>query len=210
MIVLGHRGVTDGSVAENTIDAFAAARDRGANGIETDLQLTKDKRLILFHNHYIGKKHLHELTHEEINSRVGYKVPLLKDLIDWADKDFLLNIEIKNHEAIIEIVDEMKDYQDYNILISSFHHSTAFKVSKVIKADCAVLMGSRPVYIKQFFSMIPATVKYVIWPYQFYDSACVDTFQFENIVYDMGEIRPTKKMYIDGIISDHLDIHVKK
>jgi glycerophosphoryl diester phosphodiesterase len=52
MIVLGHRGVTDGSVAENTIDAFAAARDRGANGIETDLQLTKDKKLILFHNHY--------------------------------------------------------------------------------------------------------------------------------------------------------------
>jgi glycerophosphoryl diester phosphodiesterase len=45
-----HRGLHDGlQVPENTLIAFAAALDRGA-GIECDLRLTADDRIVVFHD----------------------------------------------------------------------------------------------------------------------------------------------------------------
>ena len=49
MQVIGHRGAS-GHAPENTMAAFRLAADFGAGYIETDLQLTRDRRLILLHD----------------------------------------------------------------------------------------------------------------------------------------------------------------
>jgi len=47
--VIGHRGVTDG-MPENTVAAFEAALERAADGIELDLQLSRDGVPVVFHH----------------------------------------------------------------------------------------------------------------------------------------------------------------
>ena len=48
-IICGHRGSPSKEV-ENTIPSFTLAMDEGANSIETDLCITKDKVIILWHD----------------------------------------------------------------------------------------------------------------------------------------------------------------
>ncbi|WP_258168918.1 glycerophosphodiester phosphodiesterase [Salmonella enterica] len=50
-IVLGHRGGRgEGWPAENTLEAFARARDEGADGIELDVRLAADGEPVVFHD----------------------------------------------------------------------------------------------------------------------------------------------------------------
>ena len=49
MEIIGHRGAS-GYAPENTLSAFRMAADLGARAIETDLQLTRDGRLVILHD----------------------------------------------------------------------------------------------------------------------------------------------------------------
>ena len=48
-ISYAHRGASE-YYPENTMTAFEKALEMGANGIETDVQRTKDGKLVLFHD----------------------------------------------------------------------------------------------------------------------------------------------------------------
>jgi len=48
-LVLGHRGAS-GQAPENTLEAFALARSQGADGIEYDVQLSRDGHPMVFHD----------------------------------------------------------------------------------------------------------------------------------------------------------------
>lgn len=49
MINYAHRGASE-YAPENTISSFYLGLIQGANGIETDVQITKDRQLVLFHD----------------------------------------------------------------------------------------------------------------------------------------------------------------
>lgn len=51
--VIGHRGASS-ELPENTLPAFARALGYGVAGIETDLRLTKDGVIVLFHDEVTG------------------------------------------------------------------------------------------------------------------------------------------------------------
>ena len=58
MLVIGHRGAPNLSI-ENTIDSFNKAFENGVDGIELDIQLTRDKKIAVFHDfntHSLDKK----------------------------------------------------------------------------------------------------------------------------------------------------------
>ena len=211
MEIIAHRGSVEEGIHENTMEAFERAKTLGADGVETDIRMTKDEELILFHDHSIGKKVIRQLTLDQIKSRIGYKPTVLNDLLNWADNDFILNLEIKEHDIVSQVYEELKRFNRKNIVISSFHHPASFKVAKAAKVKCALLMPVRPVYIKPFLQLIPADLEYIIWDYGIYDVEFkVQLINYKHIVYNMGELRPKKKDFVDGIISDHLDIHVKR
>lgn len=54
-VVLAHRGAS-AYAPENTLASFYKAIDLGAQGIETDLQKTKDGVIVLFHDNVLDKK----------------------------------------------------------------------------------------------------------------------------------------------------------
>ena len=52
--IWAHRGAS-GYAPENTLEAFKLAIDEKADGIELDVQLTKDKELVVIHDEKIDR-----------------------------------------------------------------------------------------------------------------------------------------------------------
>jgi glycerophosphoryl diester phosphodiesterase len=97
-----HRGLHYGAaLPENSLIAFAAALEIGA-GIECDLRLTADNRIVVFHDRETWRmcsSHLivGESTHSELSSlRVGDgPIPTLESLLTIVDRQVPLLLEIK-------------------------------------------------------------------------------------------------------------------
>lgn len=88
MLVLGHRGAS-ASAPENTPAAFRLADEMGADGVELDVRVTPDGRLLVAHDP------LPE-TIEEIDA-LGCAT--FAEVLDACGERMLVNVEIKNwHE----------------------------------------------------------------------------------------------------------------
>ncbi|MBE0499679.1 MAG: hypothetical protein IBX43_10675 [Campylobacterales bacterium] len=109
MKIIAHRGFS-GNYPENTLLAFEKALDAGADGIETDLQLSRDNVPVLFHDDTLKRitgvdKKPREFTLAELQSLdVGswfdsaYKnehIPSLDELLNLCKARAILILEIK-------------------------------------------------------------------------------------------------------------------
>ncbi len=89
--VFAHRGCTEG-FTENTLEAFAEARRRGADGVELDVRLTADGALAVHHDAEIpGLGPVSDL----VVSQLPAHVPLLAGALA-ACEGMVVNVEIKN------------------------------------------------------------------------------------------------------------------
>jgi glycerophosphoryl diester phosphodiesterase len=92
--VFAHRGCTDGPV-ENTLDAFARARQLGADGVELDVHLTADGALAVHHNPAIdGLGPISALRVPDLPAHV----PLLPEVLAVC-AGLVVNVEIKQDAA---------------------------------------------------------------------------------------------------------------
>ncbi len=63
---VAHRGYSS-MYPDNSLEGLQACNDlKCIEGIECDVRLTKDGKLVLIHNEYIGLKHVHDFTYEEL------------------------------------------------------------------------------------------------------------------------------------------------
>lgn len=110
-LIFAHRG-SAGTHPENTMSAFKEAARVGADGIETDVQLSKDGEVVIIHDEkldrttnasgYVKDRTLMELktlnasaTHKGKLSKE--KIPTLEELFIWLyDNQLFCNIELKN------------------------------------------------------------------------------------------------------------------
>jgi len=114
-LIFGHRGVP-GEYPENTMAGFQQAIALGLDGVELDVFLTKDDRLVVFHDLYTqrltgipGKitdmtwPEIQQLTLKrklDVGDRVidygrEEKIVLLKQVLEETRRKLLVNIEIK-------------------------------------------------------------------------------------------------------------------
>lgn len=102
-LVLGHRGAK-AHATENTISAFALAQEHGADGVEFDVQLSADSRVVVFHDHDLRRlagrgERVGALALTDLQAvRIGRdeRIPTLENVLDeFKGNDFVLNIEIK-------------------------------------------------------------------------------------------------------------------
>lgn len=113
--VIAHRGAS-AYYPENTMSSFRAAVEMDADMIELDVQLSKDKQIVVFHDAVLqrktnGKGLLIEKTYSELNKldagswfRKEFKderIPLLSEVLMFTRNKILVNIEIKT-EAVTE------------------------------------------------------------------------------------------------------------
>jgi len=135
--VFAHRGCSEGS-RENTLEAFAAARRLGADGVELDVRLTADGALAIHHDAVIpGVGPIHELGVGDL----PVHVPLLADVLSICD-GMVVNVEIKNSpedpghdpdEAVAALTAAAIDEAGWTdrVLVSSFQVSTLRAVQAV-------------------------------------------------------------------------------
>jgi glycerophosphoryl diester phosphodiesterase len=126
--IFAHRGTTELGAQENTIEAFEHALACGADYLETDVQATKDRRAIIFHDSNLTRllgisQKASALSLAEIRklgeSR-GVQVPLLEDLLlKFPNARF--NIDVKAQNAVSETVATIEKMSANNrVLVSSF------------------------------------------------------------------------------------------
>ena len=63
---VAHRGYSS-MYPDNSLEGLLACTDlKCIEGIECDVRLTKDAKLVLIHNEFIGFKHVYDFTYEEL------------------------------------------------------------------------------------------------------------------------------------------------
>jgi glycerophosphoryl diester phosphodiesterase len=94
-LVIAHRG-SHTREPENTLAAFGAAVDDGAEMVELDVRRTADEQLAIFHDPEIAGTALAQLTLAELRDLSGLEVPVLEDVLAWADAAGIgLDVELK-------------------------------------------------------------------------------------------------------------------
>lgn len=106
IFVAAHRGWND-KYAENTMEAFRAAADLGVDQIETDVRLTKDGELVLFHDETLervtdgsGKVIDHTLAElKKLRVKGAGRIPTLIELLDMFGDypELTLDMELKEY-----------------------------------------------------------------------------------------------------------------
>jgi glycerophosphoryl diester phosphodiesterase len=71
-MVVAHRGYA-AAATENTLAAFTAAIDAGADMIEFDVRRTRDGELIVFHDGQAGSRPVHALVRDDIEAAAGVR-----------------------------------------------------------------------------------------------------------------------------------------
>lgn len=156
MLIIGHRGAA-GLARENSLEAFKAGIEAGADILEFDVRLTRDKVPVVVHDFHMIRTHKHtsivsRLTFQELQFRTQNKpiTPLATVLDNFFGK-ILLNIEIKGRGTGTEVINLLKNRyikspKDWdNILISSFRGSELVVIRKLSKrANIALLHTQNP------------------------------------------------------------------
>lgn len=160
--IFAHRGFS-GYYPENTMLAFQkVAEETVADGIELDIQLTKDSEIVIMHDEMLdrttnGSGWLKDHTLEELKMlSVGVNVkgffprqtiPTLREYFTWLKTTKLItNIELKTsyfeYEGIEEkLIAMVKEFGlEDQIWYSSFNHYTIARIKKLMpEAKCGLL-----------------------------------------------------------------------
>ncbi|MHD0316554.1 glycerophosphodiester phosphodiesterase [Fusobacterium sp. THCT1E2] len=147
-----HRGFS-GKYPENTMLAFKKAIEAGADGIELDVQLTKDGEIVIIHDETIdrttdGKGLVADYSYEELCSfdasfiyhgQMGFnKIPTLREYLELVkDKNIITNIELKTgileylgiEEKVWNLIQEYK--VEDKVIISSFNHYSILRMKNI-------------------------------------------------------------------------------
>ncbi len=151
-MIFAHRG-SSGTHPENTLAAITDAIAVGVDGIEIDVQKTKDGKLVVIHDETVdrttnGSGEVIQMTLEEIqaldagswfsNKFQGERIPTLDQVLDLVkDTSVQLNIELKNdlvdypnlEEDVVRLV---KKYEVMDqVLISSFNYQSLARFSSM-------------------------------------------------------------------------------
>ena len=107
VLVAAHRGVAGGNIPCNSLPAFEAALRQGADILETDLALSGDGQLLIFHPkkekaHLNKDIHLNEMTMEQIrelrfvnidNDPTAYGILTLDEFLEQFKNRCLINLD---------------------------------------------------------------------------------------------------------------------
>ncbi len=157
-LLLGHRGARL-LAPENTLLAFELAVAAGADGVELDVRLTRDRQVVVFHDATLERmtegrevRAVRELTLAEaqrLELQQGASIPSLAEVLAWAaGGGHRLNVELKaDHEpagalvaGVLEICTQLAHLaMAEKLIFSSFSAQLVARLSWNGLAPCAWL-----------------------------------------------------------------------
>ena len=140
MLVIAHRGAS-AQFAENTLDAFLAAVEQGADGVELDVRRTADGHLATSHDDTLPDGTV------LVRTPFADLPPSVTDLaraLDACAPLAVVNIEIKNWpedldfdeseavaQGVVDLLEQRGELGDGRNLVSSFHLATVDRVHEL-------------------------------------------------------------------------------
>ena len=146
--VWAHRGAS-GYAPENTLEAFRIAIEMGADGIELDVQFTKDRQMVVIHDETIDRvsnghgrvvdytlKELKQFTFNKTHPEYqDCRIPTLEEVLAlMKPTGMTVNIELKTgvnfydgiEDSVLRLVDRLQMQEQ--VIYSSFNHYSVMKV----------------------------------------------------------------------------------
>lgn len=165
--IIAHRGAS-AVCPENTMAAFEHGLQLGATGIETDVQMSSDGRLVLIHDETLNRTAgasgwVKDTTYEQLRTLdVGSwfhadfaqeRIPSLEELFDLVrGKRILLNLELKNgivgYKGMEEkIVQAIRNWDlEQQVILSSFNHASLVKCKRIAPEIRTALLYMEKLY----------------------------------------------------------------
>lgn len=233
-----HRGSLT-EAPENTLPSFQKAIENGAQGMELDVQLTKDRELVICHDHKLSRFNsnvtglIKDYTLSEIkqidvgasfsDSYKGTTLITLDELLKICPEDLILNIEIKNIPVIYDGIEEIlldclkKHHRMHGVLISSFDHVALANVQKLAPdMDLGMLFYYRMLapweYAANSGLRITSLHPNQIYVDQTFVQSCKGLgFKVYPFTVDSEErYRELVSFGVDGVFSNNLDVFVRR
>lgn len=135
-----HRGITSSSIKENSYLAIKKALgDPNSSGVEFDIRLTNDKRIVLSHNSLIHLNSIENLNYNDIIKHT-YLTTLDKILEIDSSKIMLIDVKTRNNYKVFgDVLIEYLKNTNKNIYIASFDRRFIRYLKKKIKYKCGVI-----------------------------------------------------------------------
>ena len=149
--IWAHRGAS-GTMPENTLEAFWKAVEFQADGVELDIQYTKDKQIVVCHDEMLERtsngtgfvkdhtlEELKQLDFSKTHPEAGVvRIPTMKEVFELLKPTNLtINIELKTgifdytgiEEDILKLTKEM-GFED-RVIYSSFNHYSILRIQEL-------------------------------------------------------------------------------
>tara|TARA_B100001173_G_scaffold274198_1_gene253685 strand:+ start:373 stop:1014 length:642 start_codon:yes stop_codon:yes gene_type:complete len=136
-----HRGMVNKNYKENLLKSFKQSFKKGY-GIETDIHATKDNKFICFHDFTLKRifkknlsvKNLNYSKINEISTKLGKPIPLLKDLLTSSNNKHTIFIEIKPIFPKFLLKKLLKETSKFTkCVFISFKHKNIFRLLNINK-----------------------------------------------------------------------------
>jgi glycerophosphoryl diester phosphodiesterase len=217
--IIAHRGAS-GHAPENTMAAFQLAMQQGADGIELDVMLSKDGRLVVIHDDTVDRttngtglvKDMTLAQLQALDAGNGEQIPTLEEVLHTFGGRFLINIELKNYatpfDALPRVVAELLNSNGFSrsVIVSTFN---PFNLTRFRRHCPGVKLG---------LLTVEGKAKFWIWRLFRYDAlhphfqdvdpdlvaAVKDRYQQVNVwtVDDPDEIRRLAGLNVDSLITN--------
>lgn len=225
MLVIGHRGAA-GLAPENTLEALRAGLEAGADMLEFDVRLTKDKIPVLVHDFHALRTHhdasiISRSTFADLQKRTKIPVIKLTDVLNEFFGVILLNIELKGRgtgQIVARILKEgyIKKPNDWdNTLISSFRANELASVRRASKAaNLALLHSQNPFIFIAYHRRLQFTAvgfhRLYLNPFALEIAKRAGLFTYAYTVNRPGGTIVLAREGIDGVITDRPDIVLRE
>ena len=134
--IIAHRGIYNSKIKENTYLAiFNAFNNKNIYGVEFDIRLTKDNKIVVIHDKTINRTSngigivenmtLKELQKYNFGSKNFYQsIPTLEKILEInTNKLFLIEIKVSNNSKLFSkiLLDILDKYKTQKIYLMSFN-----------------------------------------------------------------------------------------
>ncbi|MCF2663601.1 glycerophosphodiester phosphodiesterase [Oscillibacter valericigenes] len=231
-LLFAHRGFS-GIYPENSPLAFRMAAEKtNADGIESDVHLSKDGQLVIFHDASVertsnGTGFIRDLTYAQLLELdigawkspefAGQHIWTLGQLLDFCrEARMLLNLELKNYEVFYDgleqrVIDEVcaRGMQE-QVFVSSFNHISMQRFKDLCPEIETGLLYDKPLLDMEHY-LLPSNAdnmhpRYMLLQYQ---PELMDLFHSRGMKVNTWTVNDEADMLdmihrgVDGIISNY-------
>lgn len=230
--IIAHRGAS-AVCPENTMSAFERSLELGATGIETDVQMTSDGRLVLIHDETLSRTGgaegwVKDTTYDQLRTGdagswfhadfAGERIPSLEELFKLVQgKGTLLNLELKNgivsykgmEEKVIQAIRDWK--LEEQVVLSSFNHASLVRCKRLAPEIRTALLYMEKLYRPyDYAAKLEASglhpYKLAVTQEEVAAALAHGIVTYPFTVNDPAEMQAMMDMGVQGIITDVPDV----